>query len=116
MDIFERARQFENRKWSGLTTSDRIEASREAKELILSLNELYKKTNDSALMDLMKRLTALKKKTQQAKKQRERVNHHVTEADLSGPKIFARVSHRSFGNGSMKPDRFLATAPKGKSK
>ncbi len=70
MDIFERARQFENRKWSGLTTSDRIEASREAKELILSLNELYKKTNDSALMDLMKRLTALKKKVEKRLKGR----------------------------------------------
>ncbi len=40
-------------------------------------------------------------------------NHSVTEANLSGPKIFARVSHRSFGNGSMKPERILATAPEG---
>ena len=34
-------------------------------------------------------------------------------ADLNGPKIYARVSHRSFGNGSLKPDRTLATAPEG---
>ncbi|MBC8354990.1 MAG: DUF1588 domain-containing protein [Planctomycetes bacterium] len=49
------------------------------------------------------------------KKQRKRdnVNHSVTEANLSGPKIYARVSRRSFGNGSMKPDRNLATAPEG---
>ncbi len=47
------------------------------------------------------------------KKNRNNVNHRVTEADVSGPKIYARVSRRSFGNGSMKPERFLATAPKG---
>lgn len=39
--------------------------------------------------------------------------HKVAEADLTGPKISARVSRRSFGNGSMSPDRILATAPEG---
>ena len=66
MDLIKRAEQFESRKWSNLTTSDRIEASREAKDLILSINEVYKKTNDSALMDLMKRLTVLKQKVENA--------------------------------------------------
>ena len=37
----------------------------------------------------------------------------MTEATLSGPEIFARVSRRSFGNGSMKPERILATVPEG---
>lgn len=37
----------------------------------------------------------------------------VAEADLSGPKISARVSRRSFGLGSMSPERVLATAPQG---
>jgi len=37
----------------------------------------------------------------------------VVEANLTGPKEFARVSRRSFGNGSMQPDRMLATVPKG---
>ncbi len=37
----------------------------------------------------------------------------VAEADLSGPKISARVSRRSFGLGSMMPERILATAPAG---
>ncbi|WP_442509404.1 DUF1588 domain-containing protein [Novipirellula sp. SH528] len=46
-------------------------------------------------------------------KKRANVNHNVAEADLSGPKIYARVSRRSFGNGSMKPERILATAPEG---
>jgi hypothetical protein len=52
-------------------------------------------------------------KVKPEKKKRESVNHSLTEADLSGPKIYARVSHRSFGNGSMKPERILATAPEG---
>lgn len=44
------------------TTSDRILASREAKSLILSINEVYKKTKDQNLMDIMKRLTAIKQR------------------------------------------------------
>ena len=40
-------------------------------------------------------------------------NLAVSQADLNGPKIFARVSRKSFGNGSMKPERFLAEAPEG---
>jgi hypothetical protein len=47
------------------------------------------------------------------KQKRGGENHNVTETNLSGPEIFARVSRRSFGNGSMKPDRILATAPDG---
>jgi hypothetical protein len=47
------------------------------------------------------------------KNNQESGNHSVAEANLSGPKIYARVSRRSFGNGSMKPERILATAPEG---
>jgi len=60
-----------------------------------------------------KDLAAAKKKVANAKKRRDSVNHNVAEANLSGPKLYARVSRRSFGNGTMKPDRFLATAPEG---
>jgi len=41
------------------------------------------------------------------------INHKVTPANLTGPKIYARVSRRSFGNGSMQPERILARAPEG---
>ncbi|MDZ4848367.1 MAG: DUF1588 domain-containing protein [Pirellulaceae bacterium] len=51
--------------------------------------------------------------TPKEKNKRSNVNHNVTEANLSGPEIYARVSRRSFGNGSMKPERILATAPEG---
>lgn len=70
MDVLERASNFENRKWSGLTTSDRVNATREAKELILSINERYKKSKDGELMDIMKRLTAIKQKLEKRLKGR----------------------------------------------
>jgi len=62
MDILEKALAFENAKMSNMSTSDRVVAAREAKSLILALNEIYKETKDSNLMDVMKRLTAKKKK------------------------------------------------------
>lgn len=63
MDILlKEAEEFENAKMSHMSTSDRIKASREAKRLVLAINEIYKQTQASALMDVMKRLTAKKKK------------------------------------------------------
>jgi len=62
MDLLERAHEFEHRKHKFITTSDRILASREVKALILEINEEYKKTKDSELMDLMKRLTVIKQR------------------------------------------------------
>lgn len=73
MDIIDKARLFEQRKWNKLTTSDRIVASREAKSLILGLNELYKQNEDSTLMELMKRLTVLKKKLEKRLKGRPEI-------------------------------------------
>ncbi|MCT4630780.1 hypothetical protein [Winogradskyella sp.] len=70
MDILERAVKFENRKFSFKTTSDRILAAREAKELILGVNEVYKKKKDAKLMDLMKRLTLIKQKIEKRLKGR----------------------------------------------
>lgn len=61
-ELLEQARDFENRRLSHMSTSDRVKASREAKNLILSINEFYKRNRDSSLMDLMKRLTEKKRK------------------------------------------------------
>ena len=66
----EKALEFENRKHSFKTTSDRIMASREVKDLILSLNEIYKTTKDASIMDLMKRLTVIKQKIEKRLKGR----------------------------------------------
>ena len=62
MNLIDKAIEFENRKMRFPTTSDRILASREAKELILGLNEVYKKNKDNKIMDLMKRLTVVKQR------------------------------------------------------
>lgn len=61
-----------------------------------------------------KKLSAAKKKIQIAsKKKASRGNVSVAEAALNGPQVYARVSRRSFGSGSMKPERILATVPEG---
>ena len=70
MDTLEKALEFENRKFSFKTTSDRIIAAREAKDIILEVNELYKKDKDAKLMDLMKRLTVIKQKIEKRLKGR----------------------------------------------
>ena len=62
MEILDRALEFEQRKLSFQNTSDRIVASREVKELILGLNDIYKVNKDPDVMDLMKRLTVIKRK------------------------------------------------------
>ncbi|WP_412985717.1 hypothetical protein [Pontimicrobium sp. IMCC45349] len=64
MDIINRALEFEQRRMRSLTTSDRIKISREAKSLILSLNEIYKIKNDQKVMDIMKRITTIKRKVE----------------------------------------------------
>lgn len=61
-ELLAKAEEFEKRTLSHMSTSDRVAASREAKQLILSINEIYKETKDSSLMDIMKRLTEKKKK------------------------------------------------------
>lgn len=70
MDTIERALEFEQTKLKSLSTSDRIEISREAKQLILELNQIYKKKKDESIMDIMKRLTAIKQKVEKRLKGR----------------------------------------------
>jgi len=61
-----------------------------------------------------KDLAAAKKRIANAQKgRRGGGNINVAMANLKGSKIYARVSRRSFGAGSMRPDRTLATAPEG---
>ena len=64
MDIINEALEFEKTKFRSLSTSDRIEISRKAKALILGLNDIYKRKKDEQLMDIMKRLTAIKRKVE----------------------------------------------------
>lgn len=62
MDLIDKALEFETRKMRSLSTSDRVKLSREAKALILGLNEIYKTKKDDSIMDIMKRLTVIKRK------------------------------------------------------
>ena len=70
MEIIDKALEFEQRKHTFKTTSERIESSREVKDLILSLNDIYKKEKDPEIMDLMKRLTVIKQKIEKRLKGR----------------------------------------------
>jgi hypothetical protein len=62
MELIEKALEFEKRSMANMSTSDRVSASREAKSIVLSINEIYKKTKDTSLMDIMKLITKKKKK------------------------------------------------------
>jgi orotate phosphoribosyltransferase-like protein len=70
MDLINKALEFEQRKMSSLSTSDRVEISREAKTLILGLNQIYKQKQDEKIMHIMKRLTAIKQKVEKRLKAR----------------------------------------------
>jgi len=61
MEIINKALEFEQKKSSFRTRNDKILASREVKELILGLNEIYKQDRNKEIMDLMKRLTEIKR-------------------------------------------------------
>ena len=70
MKIIEKAIEFESRKHTYKSTNDKIVASREVKSLILELNEIYKESKDSDIMDMMKRLTVIKRKVEKRLKGR----------------------------------------------
>jgi hypothetical protein len=79
---------------------------------VFELGEALKLEPDN--QDLKRSLAAKRKELNKLNRQiQARQNAKVTPAELTGPKIFARVGHKSFGNGSLKPERTLATVPKG---
>lgn len=114
-----------------LLTTDKVVATRSdnvyfgkrrSKEEVAASVAAAKKVAAEAAKKKASELEAWKKanpgkKPPKSKKQKKRrqpnVNHSVSQAKLEGPKIYARVSRRSFGNGSMKPERILATVPEG---
>ena len=61
--------------------------------------------------ELKKSIQRARNRLKQINRSYRRQNHRVENATLGGPDIFARVSRRSFGNGSLKPERQLATVP-----
>ena len=71
MGVIEKAIEFESRKHVYKSTNEKIVASREVKGLILDLNEIYKKNKDPEIMDIMKRLTVIKRKVEKRLKGRQ---------------------------------------------
>jgi hypothetical protein len=71
MGIMEKAIEFESRKHVYKSTNEKIVASREVKNLILDLNEIYKENKDIEIMDMMKRLTVIKRKVEKRLKGRQ---------------------------------------------
>ncbi|MEM1295320.1 MAG: DUF1588 domain-containing protein [Verrucomicrobiota bacterium] len=92
---------------------EEVKAKFEAVKLKLEEKGLDQKTRDS----LKREKLALEKMRGRLEKDKNRTRSNidvdVDHADLKGERIYARVSRRSFGNGSMSPDRSLATAPEG---
>ena len=70
MELIKKALEFEQRKLSLKSTNDRILASKEVKSLILGIHEIYKETKNPELMDIMKRLTVIKRKVEKRLKLR----------------------------------------------
>ncbi|APG65501.1 MULTISPECIES: hypothetical protein [Tenacibaculum] len=60
--LVEQALDFEVNYKSFRTRNEKIIAARTAKEIVLSINEIYKKTKEDTLMDVMKRITVIKRK------------------------------------------------------
>ena len=69
-EIVEKATEFESRKHVYKSTNEKIVASREVKSLILNLNEIYKETKFPEIMEMMKRLTLIKRKVEKRLKGR----------------------------------------------
>jgi len=82
-------------------------------EAQLKYKEIDKKLA-SKLNQQKKTLVGKKKQiARDADRKGDSTNVNVDLAELTGPRVYARVSRRSFGAGSMKPERTLATAPEG---
>lgn len=99
-------------------------AKKELAELELAEKELaelqaWLKDNPDESRSQKKELTAKRKAVNAANKKLKQktqkilgeANNKIAKAKLKGKKIFARVSRRSFGKGTMKPERTLATVP-----
>ena len=70
MTVIKKGQDFLEKKLKFKNTSERIEASREVKSIILGINEVYKSSKEQELMDLMKELTVIKQKIEKRLKGR----------------------------------------------
>ncbi len=68
--VINEALEFEKSKLRMTSTSERVIISNKTKELILSLNQIYKENKDPEIMDIMKRLTVIKQRAEKRLKLR----------------------------------------------
>jgi hypothetical protein len=102
-----------------LTQQETLELKEQKATVAEKETKLKESPEDKALaksLDREKKLLAAAEKrisaARQARKRGGGVNVEVASANLTGPPEYARVSRPTFGAGSMKPERILATAPK----
>lgn len=69
-NLIEEAIEFEKNYKSFKSRNDKIIATRKAKQIILSINDFYKKNKDQNLMNIMKRITIIKQKLEKRLKGR----------------------------------------------
>ena len=60
--LLQEAKEFVNFKMKAMTMSDRVQASRIGKAIVLKINEFYKKSKDPNLMEVMKAVSLKKRK------------------------------------------------------
>ena len=96
-------------------------AKQDLQKLEAEFNELESADSEVLGKAAKKRIAQKKKSLQRARNRLKQLNRakrrgdnqRVEKAQFKGPNIYARVSRKSFGNGSLKPERQLATAPEG---
>lgn len=69
-NLIEEAIEFEKNHKSFKTRNEKIIATRRAKEIVLTINNVYKKSKDQNLMNIMKRITVIKQKLEKRLKGR----------------------------------------------
>lgn len=70
VELIEQATEFEKNEKTFKTRNEKIVAAREAKRIILSINDVYKINSDEKLMSIMKRLSVIKIKLEKRLKMR----------------------------------------------
>ena len=96
-----------NKEWAAITE--------EKKDLADKLRDqnLPRKERKELLRKLAQARAQYQEVTEERSELLEQSNEDITPAKLNGPKIKARVGYMSFGKGSLRPERKLATAPEG---
>ncbi|MGY6650318.1 hypothetical protein [Wenyingzhuangia sp. IMCC45574] len=61
-EILKEAEEYSNMSMSRMSYTDKVKASMLGKKIVLTINEFYKKSKDPQLMEVMKLVTAKKKK------------------------------------------------------